>query len=115
MSVPLASKIYLPPFGFFSCSSFISGSYVIVDSVLVVTPISPYKTSLFFVVHRQTVQIQIRCNRMQGLMKFSTVCLQNVQLKFEYIEDIQMFLLNMSFISRVKWTIFMFHEWRSHE
>ena len=25
-----------------------------------------------------------------------------------------MFLLNMSFISRVKWTIFIFHEWRSH-
>ena len=32
-----------------------------------------------------------------------------------YIEDIQMFLLNMSFISRVKWTIFIFHEWRSHD
>ena len=30
-----------------------------------------------------------------------------------YIKDIQMFLLNMSFISRVKWTIFIFHEWRS--
>ena len=28
-----------------------------------------------------------------------------------YIEDIQMFLLNMSFISQVKWTIFIFHEW----
>ena len=26
-----------------------------------------------------------------------------------------MFLVNMSFISRVKWTIFIFHEWRSHE
>ena len=26
-----------------------------------------------------------------------------------------MFLLNMSFISRVKWTIFIFHEWRSQE
>ena len=33
----------------------------------------------------------------------------------KFIEDIQMFLLNMSFISRVKWTIFIFHEWRSHE
>ena len=33
----------------------------------------------------------------------------------QYIEDIQMFLLNMCFISRVKWTIFIFHEWRSHE
>ena len=28
----------------------------------------------------------------------------------KYLEDIQMFLLNMSFISRVKWTIFIFHE-----
>ena len=26
-----------------------------------------------------------------------------------------MFLLNMSFISHVKWTIFIFHEWRCHE
>ena len=34
---------------------------------------------------------------------------------YMYIEDIQMFLLNMSFISRVKLTIFIFHEWRSHE
>ena len=32
-----------------------------------------------------------------------------------YIEDIQMFLLNMSFILRVKRTIFIFHEWQSHE
>ena len=24
-----------------------------------------------------------------------------------------MFLLNMSYISRVKWTIFIFHEWRN--
>ena len=32
-----------------------------------------------------------------------------------YIEDIQMFVLNMSFISRVKWTIFIFHEWQSHK
>ena len=36
-------------------------------------------------------------------------------LQIKNIEDIQMFLLNMSFISRVKWTIFIFHEWRSHE
>ena len=33
----------------------------------------------------------------------------------QYIEDIQMLLLNMSFISRVKRTLFKFHEWRSHE
>ena len=32
-----------------------------------------------------------------------------------YIEDTQIVLLNMSFISRVKWKIFIFHEWRSHE
>ena len=38
-----------------------------------------------------------------------------IRLHIKYIEDIQMFLLNMSFISRVKWTIFIFHEWRSHE
>ena len=31
------------------------------------------------------------------------------------IEDILLFLLNMSLISRVKWTIFIFHEWQSHE
>ena len=39
----------------------------------------------------------------------------NLKRILEDIEDIQMFLLNMSFISRVKWTIFIFHEWRSHE
>ena len=33
----------------------------------------------------------------------------------KYIEDIQMFLSSLSFISQVKWTIFIFHEWRSHE
>ena len=33
----------------------------------------------------------------------------------KYIEDIQMFLLNMSFILRVKWTIFIFYEWRSYD
>ena len=32
----------------------------------------------------------------------------------KYIEDIQMFLLNMSIISLVKWTLFIFYEWRSH-
>ena len=26
-----------------------------------------------------------------------------------------MFSLNMSFVSRVNWTIFIFHEWRSQE
>ena len=38
-----------------------------------------------------------------------------ISKRYQYIEDIQMFLLNMSFISRVKLTIFIFHEWRSHE
>ena len=37
----------------------------------------------------------------------------NKKYHTEYIEDILMFLLNMSFISQVKWTIFIFHEWRS--
>ena len=40
---------------------------------------------------------------------------KGAKIRNQYIEDIQMFLLNMSFISRVKWTIFIFHEWRSHE
>ena len=30
------------------------------------------------------------------------------QLTTEYIEDIQKFLLNMSFISRVKWTQYLY-------
>ena len=67
------------------------------------------------------------------LIYFDMLCLSN-----KAIEDIQMFLvnvslislvkwtitifhswlmflLNMSFISQVKWTIFIFHEWQSHE
>ena len=38
-----------------------------------------------------------------------------LRLAIRKIEDIQMFLFNMCFISRVKWTIFIFHEWRSHK
>ena len=37
----------------------------------------------------------------------------NKKYHTEYIEDILMFLLNMSFISQAKWTIFIFHEWGS--
>ena len=39
----------------------------------------------------------------------------SMQIQKQYIEDIQMFLLNIAFISQVKWTIFIFHEWRSQE
>ena len=42
-----------------------------------------YKPSILFVGHMQTVQIQIRCCRMQHLTRVSTICLQNVLLKFE--------------------------------
>ena len=46
----------------------------------------------------------------------SLICPLKLFMKLKkYREDIQMFLLNMSFISRVKWTIFIFHEWQSHE
>ena len=44
--------------------------------------LSPYKPSLF-VGHRQTVQTQIRYIRTWHLIRVSTVCLQNVLLKFE--------------------------------
>ena len=44
---------------------------------------NPHKPSVLFVGHRQTAQTQIRHRRMQRLIRFSTVCLQNVLLKFE--------------------------------
>ena len=37
----------------------------------------------FLAGHMQTVQTKIRCHRMWYLIRVSTVCLQNVQLKFE--------------------------------
>ena len=45
---------------------------------------NPYKTSVLFVGHRQIVQAEIRRHRLQCLIRLSTVCLQDVLLKFEY-------------------------------
>ena len=44
--------------------------------------INPYTPSLLFVGHRQTVQNQIRCCKTWHLIRFSTICLKNVLLKF---------------------------------
>ena len=44
---------------------------------------NPYKPSVIFVGHRQTVQTQFRRRRTQHLIRVSTVCLQTVLLKFE--------------------------------
>ena len=41
----------------------------------------PYKPSVLFVRHRQTVQTQIRRRRTQRLIRVFTVCLQNILLK----------------------------------
>ena len=45
---------------------------------------NPYKTSVLFVGHRQIAQAMIRRHRLQCLIRFFTVCLQDVLLKFEY-------------------------------
>ena len=45
--------------------------------------INPYKPSVLFIGHRQTVQTQIRHHRTRRLIRVSTVCSQNVILEFE--------------------------------
>ena len=45
---------------------------------------NPYKPSVLFMGRRQTVQTLIRRHVLRRLIRVSTVCLQNVQLKFEY-------------------------------
>ena len=45
--------------------------------------IKPYKPSSLFVGHQQTAQNQIRCHKMQHLIRFSTVCKQKFLLKFK--------------------------------
>ena len=45
--------------------------------------INPYKPSVIFVGHRQTGQTQIRRRILGRLIRVSTVCIQNVLLKFE--------------------------------
>ena len=44
--------------------------------------LNPYKLSVLFVGQRQTLQTQIRRQRMRRLIRVSSVCLQNVLPKF---------------------------------
>ena len=44
---------------------------------------NPYKPSVLLLGHRQMVQNQIRCHRTLRLIRFSSICLQNILLKFE--------------------------------
>ena len=46
--------------------------------------LNPYKPSVLFVLRTQIVQTNTRRRRTRGLIRVSTVCLQNVLLKFEY-------------------------------
>ena len=41
---------------------------------------NPYMPSVLFVGHRQTVYTEIRCHKMRGLTRVSTVCLHNFLL-----------------------------------
>ena len=45
---------------------------------------NPYKSSVLFVGHGQTVQTQIRRRRTRRLIRVSTVYLHNIQLILEY-------------------------------
>ena len=45
--------------------------------------INPFKHSILFMGHQKTVQNQIRCRGMRHLIRFCTVCFQNVHSKFE--------------------------------
>ena len=67
------------------------------------------------VIYFQNMRPIIRLSPLGSPMIRKNTKLFSVLIDSECIEDIQMFLLNMSFISQVKWTIFIFHEWRSHE
>ena len=44
---------------------------------------NPFKPSVLFMGHRQTVKNQTKDRRTRRLVRFCTVCLQNVHLKFE--------------------------------
>ena len=48
---------------------------------------NPYKPSVLFMELWQTVQNQTRCRRSGRLIRFFSVCLQNVLLKFKYSEN----------------------------
>ena len=45
--------------------------------------VNPYKPSVPFLGHRQTVQTQIRCRRTRHLIRVYTVCLQEILLKMK--------------------------------
>ena len=45
--------------------------------------VNPFKPSILFMGHWQTVENQIRCHRTQHLIRLSSICLQKVLLKFE--------------------------------
>ena len=51
-------------------------------SIIAFLLINPYKPSVLFVGHLQTVQNQIIRRKMRRLIRFSTVCLQKFLLKF---------------------------------
>ena len=53
------------------------------EAVILLLFINPYKHSVLFVGHQQTVQNQTRRRKKRRLFKFSTVCLQEFLLKFE--------------------------------
>ena len=62
---------------------------------------------------RQLFKLQItQCLHTRGVVN---VIIPKFNTPRIYREYSNVFVLNMSFISRVKWTIFIFHEWRSHE
>ena len=50
--------------------------------------INPFKANALFMGHWQTVENQIRHHRMRRLLRFCTVCLQNVLLKFEWNKNL---------------------------
>ena len=54
-----------------------------IDEAHIIYYLNPYKPSVLFVGHQQTVQNQIRCRKMLRLIWFSTFCKQKFLLKFE--------------------------------
>ena len=67
--------------------------------------LNPYKPSIHFIGHQQTVQNQIRCHRMQPLIRISTISLQHVLSKFEYkrkLEDLKVLRRSPDLLNIVK-------------
>ena len=59
------------------------------EKICFIVFINPYKPTFFFVGHRQTVETQTRRHITRRLIRTSTVCLQNVLSKFEYMNKIK--------------------------